>query len=197
MDFGALPPEIDSGRMYLGPGPANLLAAAAGWESLAAELTGGASSYQTVITTLTDESWSGPASMSMAAAVMPYIAWMTATAEQCAQAATQATAAATPFEAAYAMTVPPPLVAANRVRLPTLIQTNIFGQNTPAIMAAGRHARLADSTFAGGRIVHRIARRHVKGCKARRLQRKSPWPCSDHTRPRGADFRPESHCLAV
>lgn len=135
MDFGALPPEINSGRMYLGPGPATLLAAAAGWESLAAELTGAASSYQTVITTLTDESWSGPASMSMAAAVMPYIGWMMATAEQCAQAAAQATAAATAFETAYAMTVPPPLVAANRVRLLALIQTNIFGQNTPAIMA--------------------------------------------------------------
>lgn len=135
MDFGALPPEINSGRMYLGPGPATLLAAAAGWESLAAELTDGAGSYQRVIVSLTDESWSGPASLSMAAAVMPYIAWMTATAEQCGQAATQATAAAAAFETAYAMTVPPPLIAANRTRLLVLIQTNIFGQNTPAIMA--------------------------------------------------------------
>lgn len=135
MDFGALPPEINSGRMYLGPGPATLLVAAAGWESLAAELTDAASSYQAVIASLTDESWSGPASMSMAAAVMPYVAWMTATAEQCGQAATQATAAAAAFDAAYAMTVPPPLIAANRTRLLALIQTNIFGQNTPAIMA--------------------------------------------------------------
>lgn len=135
MDFGALPPEINSGRMYLGPGAATLLVAAAGWESLAAELTEAASSYQAVIASLTDESWSGPASMSMAAAVMPYIAWMTATAEQCGQAATQATAAAAAFDAAYAMTVPSPLIAANRTRLLALIQTNIFGQNTPAIMA--------------------------------------------------------------
>ncbi|OBH43425.1 PPE family protein [Mycobacterium mantenii] len=135
MDFGALPPEINSGRMYVGPGPATLLAAAAGWEALAAELTDGAGSYHAVVASLTDESWSGPASMSMAAAVMPYIAWMTTTAEQCGQAAAQATAAAAAFETAYAMTVPPPLVAANRVRLLALIQTNIFGQNTPAIMA--------------------------------------------------------------
>ncbi|OBH56783.1 PPE family protein [Mycobacterium sp. E2479] len=136
MDFGALPPEINSGRMYVGPGPASLLAAAAGWESLAAELTDATSGYHTVIAALTDEFWSGPASMSMAAAVMPYIAWMTATAEQCGQAATQATAAAAAFETAYAVTVPPPLIAANRARLLALIQTNIFGQNTPAIMAA-------------------------------------------------------------
>ena len=37
MDFGALPPEVNSGRMYLGPGPATLLAASAGWDSLALE----------------------------------------------------------------------------------------------------------------------------------------------------------------
>ena len=135
MDFGALPPEINSGRMYLGPGPATLLAASAGWESLAAELTDAASGYQSVIASLTDESWLGPTSRSMAAAVTPYISWMTATAAQCEQAATQATAAAAAFETAYAMTVPPPLIAANRAQLMALIATNILGQNTPAIMA--------------------------------------------------------------
>jgi PPE-repeat protein len=135
MDFGALPPEVNSGRMYLGPGPGTLLAASAGWESLAAELSTAASGYQSVISSLTDEAWMGPTSMSMAAAVAPYVSWMTATAEQCEQAATQASAAAAAYETAYAMTVPPPLVAANRVQLMTLIATNIFGQNTPAIMA--------------------------------------------------------------
>ncbi|HWF30404.1 MAG TPA: PPE family protein, partial [Mycobacterium sp.] len=135
MDFGALPPEINSGRMYLGPGPGTLLAASAGWESLAAELTDAAGGYQSVIASLTDESWQGPTSTSMAAAVTPSITWMTATAAQCEQAATQATTAAAAFETAYAMTVPPPLIVANRAQLMALIATNIFGQNTPAIMA--------------------------------------------------------------
>ena len=135
MDFGALPPEINSGRMYLGPGPGTLLAASAGWESLAAELADAASGYQSVIASLTDESWLGPTSMSMAAAVAPYVSWMTATAAQCEMAASQATAAATAYETAYAMTVPPPLIAVNRAHLMALIATNIFGQNTPAIMA--------------------------------------------------------------
>jgi PPE-repeat protein len=135
MDFGALPPEVNSGRMYSGPGPGTLLAASAGWESLAAELNATASGYQSVISSLTDEAWLGPTSMSMAAAVTPYMSWMTATAEQCEQAATQATAAAAAYETGYAMTVPPPLIVANRAQLMTLIATNIFGQNTPAIMA--------------------------------------------------------------
>ena len=38
IDFGALPPEVNSGRMYAGPGAGSMLAAAAGWNGLAAEL---------------------------------------------------------------------------------------------------------------------------------------------------------------
>ena len=135
MDFGALPPEVNSGRMYIGPGPATLLAASAGWEGLAAELHGAASGYQSVISDLTDESWMGGSSMSMAAAVTPYLWWMRTTAAQCEEAATQATAAAAAYETAFAMTVPPPMVVTNRIRLATLIATNILGQNTPAIAA--------------------------------------------------------------
>lgn len=97
MDFGALPPEVNSGRMYLGPGPASLRSASAAWDSLAAELTATAGGYESVITTLTKE-WLGPTSMSMAAAVAPYVSWMRATAEQSEQAAMQATAAASAYE---------------------------------------------------------------------------------------------------
>ena len=135
MDFGALPPEVNSARMYLGPGPATLLAASASWESLGAELQSTAVGYQSAISTLTDESWTGPTSMAMQAAVAPYLVWLRTTAGQCEEAATQATAAAAAYESAYAMTVPPPLVATNRVQLAALLATNVFGQNTPAIMA--------------------------------------------------------------
>ena len=38
MMFAALPPEINSGRMYTGPGHGSMLAAATAWEQLAADL---------------------------------------------------------------------------------------------------------------------------------------------------------------
>ena len=38
MDFGALPPEINSARMYAGPGSTPMLAAASAWDQVAAEL---------------------------------------------------------------------------------------------------------------------------------------------------------------
>ena len=82
MDFGALPPEINSGRMYSGPGSGPMLAAAAGWDKLAGELYSAAASYSSVISGLTDGSWRGPASASMAAAAATYVAWMSTAATQ-------------------------------------------------------------------------------------------------------------------
>jgi PPE-repeat protein len=135
IDFGGLPPEINSGRMYAGPGAGSMLAAAAGWNGLAAELNSAASSYGSVISALTSGPWVGPSSTAMAAAVAPYIAWMSATAGQAELAATQALAAAAAHAAAFAATVSPPEIAANRAQLMTLVVTNLFGQNTPAIAA--------------------------------------------------------------
>ncbi|OBH97711.1 PPE family protein [Mycobacterium sp. E2733] len=135
MDFGALPPEINSGRMYSGPGCGSMLAAAAAWEGLAADLHVTAASYRWVICDLTGAAWLGPAYVAMTAAAEPYASWLTTTAVLCEQAATQAAAAAAAYEAAFAMTVPPAMIAANRAQLMSLIATNILGQNTPAIAA--------------------------------------------------------------
>src|ERR1700677_2512305 len=135
MDFGALPPEINSARMYCGPGSGPMLAAAAAWDGVADELRSTASTYRSVISELTDEGWLGPASASMAAAVAPYVTWMNVTGVQAEQTAANAAAAAGAFEAAVAMTVPPAAVAANRAQLMALVATNFIGQNTPAIAA--------------------------------------------------------------
>ncbi|KQH78002.1 hypothetical protein AO501_15340 [Mycobacterium gordonae] len=135
LDFAALPPEINSARMYTGPGSGPMLAAASAWNALAAELRATALSYYGVLSTLTGDEWLGPASASMAAAAMPQVAWMSATAAQAEQTAAQAEAAAAAYEAAFAATVPPPLIAANRAQLAALVATNVLGQNTPAIAA--------------------------------------------------------------
>jgi PPE-repeat protein len=134
MDFGVLPPEVNSARMYAGPGSGSMVAAAAAWDRLAAELQSTAASYRSIISGLTS-GWLGPSSAAMAAAVAPYEAWMGATAVQAEQTASQARAAAAAYETAFAATVPPALVAANRSQLAALLATNIFGQNTAAIAA--------------------------------------------------------------
>ncbi len=139
MDYGALPPEFNSARMYAGAGAGPLLTAAVGWDNLATELQAAASSYSAVIAGLTSGPWLGPAAISAAAAATPYAVWMGATAAQAEEAAGQARAAVGAYEAAYAMTVPPTVVAANRTLLAALIATNFFGQNSPAIAATEAH----------------------------------------------------------
>ncbi|OUZ04074.1 putative PPE family protein PPE29 [Mycobacterium avium subsp. paratuberculosis] len=135
MDFGFLPPEVNSARMYAGPGSGSLLAAAGSWDSLAAELSITAAVYESVLAGLTGLYWHGPASRAMAAGAAPYVGWLHTTAERAQQTATQARAAAAAYELAHAMTVPPAAVAANRTQLAALVATNFFGQNTAAIAA--------------------------------------------------------------
>ena len=135
LDFAALPPEINSARMYSGPGSAPMLLAAAAWNTMAAEMRSAADCYGSVVSELASHSWLGPSSVSMLAAAAPYLEWLSSTATQAEQAGIQANAAATGFESAFAMTVPPAQVAANRAELAMLVATNVFGQNTPAIAA--------------------------------------------------------------
>jgi PPE-repeat protein len=139
MDFAVLPPEINSGRMYAGPGAGPMLAAAAAWDGLAADLHATAANYGSVISGLTSGPWLGPSSASMAAQAAAQVAWLTTTATEAEQAGAQAKAAAAAHAAAFAMTVPPEVIAANRAQLAALIATNILGQNTAAIAATEAH----------------------------------------------------------
>jgi PPE-repeat protein len=135
LDFAALPPEVNSTRLYSGPGSGPLLAAAAAWNAVAAEMRSAATDYDSVIRELISAGWTGPSSTSMLAAAAQYLAWLNTTATQAEQTGMQANAAAMAFEAAFAMTVPPPVVTANRTLLANLVATNIIGQNSPAIAA--------------------------------------------------------------
>jgi PPE-repeat protein len=134
-DFGAFPPEVNSAKMYAGPGSTSLLSAAAAWNGLASELRSQAANYSSIVSNLTGEGWRGQASTAMAAAAAPYTAWMNTTAAQAEQTANHAIAAASAYEAAFGMTVPPPVIAVNRTQLASLVATNLLGQNGPAIAA--------------------------------------------------------------
>ncbi|OBK94740.1 hypothetical protein A5645_15150 [Mycobacterium asiaticum] len=135
MDFGSYPPEVNSARMFAGAGSGPLLAAAEAWAALAAGLQSAASSYQAAVSALTAGPWLGPSSASMSAAAASYAVWLRATAAQAEETSAQAKAAAAAYQTAFSATVPPPMVAANRSQLMTLIATNVFGINTQAIAA--------------------------------------------------------------
>jgi PPE-repeat protein len=139
MSFMMFPPEINSSLMYSGAGSGPLMAAASAWSELSADLESTAAAYQSVLAELTGSTWLGPSSARMAAATAPYVDWLATTAGQAAQTSAQAQFAAAAYEGAFASTVPPAVIAANRALLAALVATNFLGQNTPAIMATEAH----------------------------------------------------------
>lgn len=134
MDFAMLPPEVNSMRMYSGAGAQPLLAAASAWSTLAAELNSVGLAYDSMIDELTAD-WAGPSATAMAAAAAPYAQWIHATAAQAEHTAAAARSAAAAYDAAFAMTVPPPVVTTNRTQMTSLLASNYLGQNTAAIAA--------------------------------------------------------------
>jgi PPE-repeat protein len=134
-DFAARPPEVNSALIYSGAGVGPLTAASSAFSTLSSELSSNAAAYESVISQLSGSEWQGPSSEAMAASAQPYIAWLTTTSGQLQQAATQAIASAAAYETAFAASIPPPVIAANRAALAVLVATNFLGINTPAIAA--------------------------------------------------------------
>ena len=121
--------------MYAGPGVGPMLTAASAWDELANELHSSADDFDSVISGLISDPWQGPASASMSTSAAPQTEWLRTAAAQATQAGTQAKAAASTYESAFSITVPPAEVAANRAQLMTLQATNLLGQNASAIAA--------------------------------------------------------------
>jgi PPE-repeat protein len=111
------------------------MAAATAWNNLAAELSSTAAQYESIITSLTTEQWTGAGSAAAATAAQPYVSWLNSTATAAETAGAQAMSSAGAYEAAFAGVVPPAVIAANRAQLAALVATNFLGINTPAIMA--------------------------------------------------------------
>lgn len=135
MNIATLPPEINSGRMYAGPGPGSLADAVTAWERLASRLYTAAADYRTVTSKVLVRSGCAEAKAitAITEAVAPYIDWLAATAEQAALAATRATAAASAYESALAAMVPPSVIDANRAHRTRLAKANCLGQTSPSI----------------------------------------------------------------
>src|ERR1700758_647882 len=136
MNFSVWPPEVNSVLLLDGPGPGPMLEAAAAWDGIGSELSSAANAFGSVTSDLTGQAWQGPASASMTNAAARYVDWLGGAGAQAEQSATQARAAASAVEAALASIVDPGLITANRGRLMSLLTSNLFGQNAPAIAAA-------------------------------------------------------------
>jgi PPE-repeat protein len=132
MSFGALPPEVNSRRIYEGPGSGPMLDAAAAWDRLSAALYDQATAYQTITAQLAG-GWQGPGATAMSSAVAPQIAWLNAAAGQAQQAANQAKEAASAYETAHGAMVPQSLIDANRTLRAELASTNPLGLISAAI----------------------------------------------------------------
>ena len=132
MHFATLPPEINSGRMYTGPGSESMISAATAWDGLAARLYEMAADYSSV-TSKVAQRWQRPAAMAMAQAAAPHIEWLNTVGTQAEQAATRARAVARAYESALAAMVSPAVIDANRAQRMSLVSTNCLGQTGPAI----------------------------------------------------------------
>jgi PPE-repeat protein len=132
IDFAALPPEINSGRMYTGAGAGPLTEAAIGWEMAAAGMFAAAASFEATAGGLA-ASWMGPSSLSMSTAAQVMVAQYMAYGIQCEHSAAAAWAAAASYSTAFASHVPPPAIEANRDALQAALGGMPF--TAPAVAA--------------------------------------------------------------
>jgi PPE-repeat protein len=118
--------------MHEGPGAGSIRQAAAAWDRLAIRLYTAAADYRAVICQLSSR-WQGPAAAAVTRAATSYIDWLDATATRAEHVANQAAASASAHESAFAATVPPPAIDANRAQRRSLAKANHLGQLSPAI----------------------------------------------------------------
>lgn len=138
MSFSLFPPEFNTELVYSARGSGQLSLAASAWDALAAGLCSTASSLRPAISALI-ANWPGPSVLEIAGAVAQYASWLNATAAQVAAVAAKAAAAADALETAFAMTVPSPVIEANRAWFRKLAKTNVLGQDALAVAATEAH----------------------------------------------------------
>ncbi|MDP7739319.1 PPE family protein [Mycobacterium paragordonae] len=156
MDFGLLPPEVNSNRMFRGPGSQPMLAAATAWNALGSALYSTEISFVSAISGLRSEVWHGPAATSMAEAIRPLLAWIATASIRAHHTAAQARSAVAAYETALTAMVVPTQVTENRARLRALAAANRLAQCTPAIAAV--EARYSEMWAQDAHAMYRYAR---------------------------------------
>ncbi|KQY07642.1 hypothetical protein ASD37_13315 [Mycobacterium sp. Root135] len=134
MFYGALPPEVNSGRLMAGAGEAPMYQAAAGWEMLAISLETQAEELAASLVAL-QGSWQGAGSQQAVNASTPMVQWLRTAALQAQKRAMQAIAQASAYAAALVTTPPLPEIEMNHVTNAVLNATNFLGVNTAPIGA--------------------------------------------------------------
>lgn len=134
MFYGALPPEVNTGRLMAGAGAAPMFQAAAGWEALAISLEAQAEELAGSLSALSG-SWQGAGSERAVSATTPMVTWLHSTAMQAQKRAMQAIAQAESYSVALVTTPPLPELVDNHVTNAVLNATNFLGVNTAPIGA--------------------------------------------------------------
>ncbi|OBH09169.1 hypothetical protein A5695_24820 [Mycobacterium sp. E1747] len=135
MDFGAVAPETNSGRMHSGPGAESMMEAAKAWGALGDQLSDMALNYRAVISEL-DSAEQSASATAITQFLTACSVWLDGTAAQARQTASQAEAAASAYGSTLAAVVAPGVIIANRLRRIWLAATNRLGQLSPAIAEA-------------------------------------------------------------
>lgn len=132
MFWHAMPPELNTARLMAGAGPAPMLAAALGWETLAAALDAQAAELTARLNSL-GEAWTGGSSDKAIASALPMVTWLQTASTQAKTRGMQATAQAAAYTQAMATTPSLPEIAMNHITTAVLTATNFFGINTVPI----------------------------------------------------------------
>lgn len=132
MLWHAMPPELNTARLMAGAGPAPMLQAAAGWETLATGLETEAAELAASMTALSG-AWTGTGSERATAASARMVTWLQTAALAARKRGMQAGAQAAAYMKALGMTPSLAEIGTNRITTSVLMATNFFGINTMPI----------------------------------------------------------------